>query len=117
MKLNRTILLYENWFIDWYHVQDKKVQEKIDWVLEMVKIVPVIPQQYFRHLENTDGLYEIRVAYENNVYRIFCFFDAGNLVILINAFHKKTQKTPRREMIRATRLKQQYFEDKRSHRL
>ncbi len=98
-------------------MQDKKVQEKIDWILEMVKTVPAIPQKYFRHLENTDGLYESRIEYESNTYRIFCFFDAGNLVILINAFHKKTQKTPRREMIRAARLQQQYFKDKRSHQL
>ena len=60
-----------------------------------------------------DGLFEIRVEFESNIYRIFCFFDAGHLVVLLNAFQKKTQKTPKQELELATKLKKQYFIDKR----
>ena len=71
------------------------------------------PKRFFEHLENTDGVYEIRIEFESNIYRIFCFFDEGNLVILINVFQKKTQKTPKPEIELAKRLKKQYFVDKK----
>ena len=89
------------------------MQEKFDWVFELIKTVDRIPGKYFQHLENTDGLFEIRVEYESNIYRVICFFDEGNLVILLNAFQKKTQKTPRAELELAKRLKKQYFIDKK----
>ncbi len=63
-------------------------------------------------MEGTDGLYEIRVSSGNNIFRIFCFFDEGQLVILLNGFQKKTQKTPKPEIERAKKLKKQYYEDK-----
>lgn len=61
-------------------------------------------------MENTDGLFEIRVEYGSNVYRIFCCFDEGRIVVLFNAFQKKTQKTPQKEIEKALRLKREYFE-------
>lgn len=64
-------------------------------------------------MKNTDGIYEIRVEYESNIYRIFCFFDEGNLVVLINSFQKKSQKTPTKEIELAKKLKKQYFIDKK----
>ncbi len=112
MQKKREFYLYEDRFMNWYQQLDKKVQEKIDWVFELVKTVPVIPQKYFRYIENTEGLYEIRVEYESNIYRIFCFFDNGNLIILVNGFQKKTQKTPMHEIRLALKLKKQYFSNK-----
>jgi phage-related protein len=70
------------------------------------------PQTYLKHLEGTDGLYEIRVSSGSNIFRIFCFFDQGQLVILLNGFQKKTQKTPKSEIERAEKLKTKYYEDK-----
>jgi len=61
-------------------------------------------------MENTDGLYEIRVEYGSNIYRIFCCFDEGRIVVLFNAFQKKTHKTPQKEIEKALRLKREYFE-------
>jgi len=46
-------------------------------------------------------------------YRVLCFFDKENLVILINSFQKKTQKTPSKEIALAEKLKKQYFIDKK----
>ena len=61
-------------------------------------------------MENTGGLYEIRVEYSTNIYRIFCCFDEENIVVLFNAFQKKTQRTPLKEIEKALRLKREYFE-------
>ena len=111
--MNRTLSTYGKYFFDFYNKLDKDLQAKIDWVFELVKTVNHIPEKYFQHLENTDGLFEIRIEFESNIYRIFCFFDEGNLVILINAFQKKTQKTPKPELELAIKLKKQYFIDKK----
>lgn len=111
--MNRKLSSYGKYFFDFYSKLDKDLQEKFDWVFELIKTVDRIPGKYFQHLENTDGLFEIRVEYESNIYRIICFFDEGNLVILLNAFQKKTQKTPRAELELAKRLKKQYFIDKK----
>ena len=59
-----------------------------------------------------DGLFEIRVEFQSNIYRIFCCFDEGRLVVLFNGFQKKTQKTPKKEIEKAVRLKKEYFEYK-----
>ena len=111
--MNRKISTYGKYFFDFYNKLDKNLQEKIDWVFELVKTVDIIPKKYFQHIENTDGIFEIRIEYGSNIYRIFCFFDEGNLVILINAFQKKSQKTPKPEIALAVKLKKQYFIDKK----
>lgn len=66
------------------------------------------------HLTGTDGLFEIRVEFEGNIYRIFCCFDKGNLVVLFNEFQKKTQKTPKKEIDFALKLKQEYFNSRKT---
>jgi len=58
-------------------------------------------------------LFEIRIEFESNIYRIFCCFDEGNLVVLFNGFQKKSQKTPKREIEKAIRIKAEYFEYKK----
>lgn len=72
----------------------------------------MVPEKYFKHLEGTDGLFEIRVKVGSDIYRIFCFFDEGNLVILLNGFQKKTDKTPKNEIEKAERLMKKYYENK-----
>ena len=111
--MNRKLSTYGKYFLEFYNKLDKDLQEKIDWVFELIKTVDHIPKKYFQHLENSDGLFEIRIEFESNIYRIFCFFDEGYLVILINAFQKKTQKTPKSELELAKKLKKQYFIDKK----
>jgi phage-related protein len=111
--VSRKLSTYGKYFFDFYNKLDEDLQEKIDWVFELVKSVDHIPKKYFQHIENSDGLFEIRIEFESNIYRIFCFFDEGNLVILINAFQKKTQKTPKSELDFAKNLKKQYFIDKK----
>jgi phage-related protein len=111
--VNRQISTYGKYFNEFYFKLDKDLQDKIDWVFELIKAVNQIPKKYFKHLESTDGVYEIRVEYESNIYRILCFFDEGNLIVLINSFQKKSQKTPKQEIELAKKLKKQYFIDKK----
>ncbi len=72
----------------------------------------MVPKKYFSHVEDTDGLFEIRVEVGSNIFRVFTFFDEGNLVILLNGFQKKTQKTPKNEIELAEKLKKEYFNEK-----
>ncbi|MEM9339691.1 MAG: type II toxin-antitoxin system RelE/ParE family toxin, partial [Bacteroidota bacterium] len=64
------------------------------------------------HLKGKDGLYEVRVQVGNNIFRIFCFFDKGQLVVLMNGFQKKTQKTPKKEIDKALKIKREYEQEK-----
>ena len=108
----RNIRVYKNYFWDFYYAQIKEVQDKIDWVIGLVRELKIVPKKYFDHITGTEGLYEIRTQVGNNIYRIFCFFDKGNLVILLSGFHKKTQKTPKKEIKKAEQLKQEYHDEK-----
>jgi phage-related protein len=108
----RDILFFESYFEDFFVQQKPKVKEKIIWTLELLQELPVIPTQYLKHIHGTDGLYEIRVQHGGDIFRIFCFFDEGSWVILLHAFQKKTQKLPRREIIRAIQLKKDYENNK-----
>lgn len=74
----------------------------------------MIPDKFFKHLEGTEGLYEIRVQVGSDIFRVFCFFDKGALVILLNGFQKKSQKTPRQEIEKAEQLKKQYYEERKN---
>lgn len=74
----------------------------------MIEELHRVPETYLKHIENTDGLYEIRVQLGRDIFRLFCFFDKGQLVVLANGFQKKTQKTPRKEIIKAIKIKTEY---------
>ena len=112
MKTERKIIFYKHYFQDFYLKQKDSVKEKIGFVFRIIKTVDRIPEKFLKHIEGTDGLYEIRVESDGNIYRIFCCFDKGNLVVLFNGFQKKTQKTPSQEIKLAQRLKIEYFKIK-----
>jgi phage-related protein len=99
--------------LDFFESQEPKVQEKIEYVLDLVRFERQVPKKFFKLLENTDGIYEVRVITTFKSIRIFCFFDEGNLVILANCLVKKTQKTPRRDIKLAERLKKEYLRNKK----
>ena len=111
-EFKRTIRVYKNHFWDFYNTQPEKVQDRLDWTIGLVRSLRVIPKVYFDHLTGTDGLWEIRTQVGRNIYRVFCCFDEGNLVILLSGFQKKTQKTPQKEIYKAERLKKEYFDGK-----
>lgn len=85
---------------------------KIKFVLELIKQVEHVPVKFLSPMTGYDGLFEIRVEYESDIFRIFCCFDKGKLIVLFNGFQKKSQKTPKKEIEKAMRLKQAYFQSK-----
>ena len=108
----REIIFYKSYFLDFYKALQAKQKEKIKYVLELIRQVERMPEKFLKSIAGTKRLYEIRVEYESNIFRIFCCFDEGKLVVLLNAFQKKTQKTPRREQERAKFLMKEYFKQK-----
>jgi phage-related protein len=108
----REVVFYGLHFQNFYQGLDRKVKLKVDWTLHLLETVEQVPIKYFKHLAGTDGLYEIRVEFESNVFRIFSFFDKGKLIITINGFQKKTNKTPKTEIDKALKIKNQYFNEK-----
>ena len=112
MNVQRHIIFHGHYFMDFYLEQPEKVQEKIDYAFKIVRTVQNIPKKFLDHITGTNGLFEIRVEFEGNIYRIFCCFDKGNLVVLFNGFQKKTQKTPQKEIDFALKLKDEYFNSK-----
>lgn len=112
MDTYRHIIFYKHYFTDFYLGQSEKVQEKIEYVLKIIRTVKMVPRKFLRHIVGTEGLYEIRIEFESNIFRIFCCFDEGRLVVLFNGFQKKTQKTPGKEIDIAVKLKEEYFNSK-----
>ncbi len=101
-------MFYKNYFQDFFIKQNKKVKAKIVWTFSLIEDLQRVPETYLKHIENTDGLYEIRVQSGRDNYRIFCFFDQGQLVVLVNGFQKKTRKTPKKDIEMALKIKAEY---------
>lgn len=114
MNSQRQIIFHKHYFIDFYVEQNEKVQEKIEYLFKILRTVQNVPKKFLDHMTGTDGLYEIRIEFESNIYRIFCCFDKGNLVVLFNGFQKKSQKTPKKEIDLALKLKDEYFNSKKT---
>ena len=107
-----TIIFYQNHFIDFYKELNPKVKEKVKYVLELIKQVERVPEKFLAPMTGYEGLFEIRIEYQSNIFRVFCCFDQGQLIVLFNGFQKKSQKTPKTEIERAMKLKTEYFENK-----
>jgi phage-related protein len=89
------------------------VKDKIIWTFDLIEEHPRVPETYLKHIENTEGLYEIRVQQGSDIFRIFCFSDQGQLVVIANGFQKKSQKTPKQEIEMALKIKEEYENEKR----
>ena len=113
MNKYRTVITYKNYFEDFLAKQRQKVREKIFWTFLLMEEIQKIPENYLKHLEGTEGLYEIRIQVGSEIFRILCFFDEGKLVVLANGFQKKTQKTPKKEIVKALKIMEEYYEDKK----
>ncbi|MBU6159106.1 MAG: type II toxin-antitoxin system RelE/ParE family toxin [Bacteroidetes bacterium] len=111
-NFTREIFYYKNYYLDFFEKLRPEVKKKFNWTLQLVATLERIPERYFKHLTGSDGLYEVRVEVGSDIYRVFCFFDKGKLVVLVNGFQKKTQKTPNSEIELAEKLKKQYFDEK-----
>jgi phage-related protein len=108
----RTVTLFKDYFSEFYQKQRQKVRDKILWTFRIIETQKQIPTDYLKHIEGTDGLYEIRVQQSSDIFRIFCFFDEGKLVVLASSFQKKTQKIPKSEIEKALKIKEEYEQEK-----
>ena len=109
----REVVEFENHFSDFLKKQPLKVQNKIFKIIEAIETLERVPINYLKILVGTNGLYEARIQLGTDIWRVFCFFNNGKLVVLLNGFTKKTQKTPKNEIIKALRLMQNYYDTKK----
>ncbi len=110
--MKRTILTYGGYFERFIATLELKEKRKVDYLLSLLESTERLPVKFIKHIR--DGLYELRIGVEGNIYRVFFIFDEGNVVILFNGFKKKSQKTPKDEIKKALRIKAEYYADKRS---
>jgi len=108
----RKIIKYKHYFDEFYNNLDRKTQAKIVHIFSIIIEEKQVDKKFLKHLTGIKDLYEIRVAWQRNIYRIFCCLDKGNLVILFNGFTKKTDKTPQNQIDKAVRLMNEYFKEK-----
>ncbi len=111
-KKFRTAVFYKDYFEQFFVKQNNRVKEKIIWTIRLVEDVEVVPSIYLKSITGTNGIYEIRIQTGSDIFRIFCFFDKENLVVIGNGFQKKTQKTPKNEIIKAIQIKLNYENEK-----
>lgn len=109
LEFVRDIFYYKSYYLDFFNSLKPDVKTKFNWTLKLIATQERVPIKYFKHITDSTGIFEIRVEVGSDIYRVFSFFDKGNLIILVNGFQKKTQKTPQQEIEQAEKLKRQYF--------
>lgn len=112
-QYERNIVVFENHFINFKRKLGKEVLKKIYQVFILIMTVETVPERFLKSISSVKGLYEIRVEESGNIYRIFCCFDNEKIVVLFNAMQKKTMKTPKKEIDKAKKLMNKYFEQKK----
>lgn len=106
----RKIVYYKRYYLDFFQGQTEAVKLKLNWTLGIIATMERVPAKFFKHID--DGIYEVRVEVGGNIFRVFSFFDEGQLVVLINGFQKKTQKIPQNELVLAKKIKKEYLDEK-----
>ena len=110
--MKRKIITYGGYFESFIETLPSKELVKLDYILSLLETSDRMPVKFIKHIR--DGLYELRMEYGGNIYRVFFIFDADNIVVLFNGFQKKTQKTPENEITKALKIKEAYYADKQS---
>ena len=110
--MRRKIITYGGYFERFMETLSRKEIEKLDYVLSLLETQERLPVKFIKYIR--DGLYELRMEYAGNIYRIFFIFDDDQIVVLFNGFHKKGQKTPANEIEKALKIKEEYYGDKQS---
>ena len=109
--MKRKITAYENYYKNFFDSLDTGTQEKVLYGLLLLKTQDRLPAKYVKLIR--DGLFELRIEWQGNIYRLFFCFDEGQIVVLFNGFQKKSQKTPESEIKQALKLKKEYYARKR----
>ena len=110
--MKRKIITYGGYFEAFISTLSDKEIKKLDYIISLLESEDRIPDKFIRFLR--DELYELRMEYNSNIYRVFFIFDEGKIVVLFNGFQKKTQKTPNNEIEKALKIKEAYYGEKQS---
>ena len=110
--MKRQIKTYGGYFERFLTLLNESEQDKVQYGLMLLKTQDRLSSKFVKPIK--EGLYELRIEYSGNIYRIFFVFDEGAIVVLFNGFQKKTQKTPKKEIEKALRIKKEYYADKQS---
>jgi phage-related protein len=109
---SRNIFYFRNYYLNFYQTLNPEVRRKMNWTLQLITTTERVPAKFFKHIADSEGIFEIMVEVGSEIFRVFSFFDQGNLIILVNGFKKKTPKTPKGDLALAHKLKRQYFDEK-----
>jgi len=109
-NFTRRVVYYKRYYLDFFKDQSDAVKLKFNWTLGIIATMERVPDKFFKHID--DGIYEVRVEVSGNIFRVFSFFDEGQLIVLINGFQKKSQKTPKNEIVLAKKIKKEYLDEK-----
>ncbi|WP_333697257.1 type II toxin-antitoxin system RelE/ParE family toxin [Bacteroides congonensis] len=110
--MKRKIITYGGYFERFIATLSMKELLKLNYIISLLETEDRIPVRFIKFIR--DGLYELRMKYNSNIYRVFFIFDDGQVVVLFNGFQKKSQKTPSGEIEKALKIKEAYYGDKQS---
>lgn len=108
--MKRKIIAFGSYYRDFMDSLNEKERQKVHYILSLLQTEDRLPIKFIKFIR--DGLYELRVSWNGNIYRLFFIFDEGQIVVLFNGFHKKTQKTPSAEINKALKIKEEYYASK-----
>ncbi len=109
--MERKIRTYGGYFEAFMASVSIDVQRKVDYCLDLLKTQDRVPTKFVKFIK--DGLFELRIEWESNIYRVFFIFDGDKIVVLFNGFQKKSQKTPASEINKALKIKKEYYDNRR----
>lgn len=113
-KFEREIFYYRDYYLKFFSKLKPEVQRKFNWTLKLVATTERVPVKFFKYLKGTTGIFEIRIEVGSEIFRVLSFFDDGRLIVIMNAFQKKSQKIKTIEIELAERIRKQYFDEKKS---
>ena len=113
--MRRKIIAFGSYYHDFMKTLSEKESKKIDYILSLLEKEDRLPVKFIRHIKEHGNLYELRMKYESNIYRMFFIFDGNCIVVLFHGFQKKTQKTPKSEIDKAWRIRAAYYEYKKEN--
>ena len=113
--MSRTITFYKTFdgkcpIQDFLDSLPGKTAQKVTWVLKLIEELDIVPSSYFKKLTGTEEIWECRITFGSNAYRIFCFFVENSVVVLTHGFIKKSQKMPTSEIKRAEAYRKDFLE-------
>jgi phage-related protein len=108
--MKRKIKTYGGYFERFIATLSSKERIKLDYIISQLETEDRLPVKFIKYIR--DGLYELRMEYGGNTYRVFFIFDEGAVVVLFNGFQKKTQKIPDKEIDNALKIKEAYYGNK-----